>query len=338
MPEETTEEIARRYGISEAQLMRMLNSEQKRKEYSRNYYYKRKHGTSMEDVREKLQVLELRGEKFFFGATVSPGKVMFTDNNTRNGEEGWYREDRGVYQHVRWFDELMEREPQIQNELWRLMWHNPSSQHISLERQSLLDAIRVMFVIMCTAVTEHIIYTRDLPNMTVAELLQVAYKEHPTTLYNSPPYAEETWRLYFERINFMEVNYYEGFDANVSDVFAAGREQIAEFVRQEGARLERAKWLRERVAEEFGFKYDAPRKQYVRGKVTVGLDAQVHVEGSYICVVPRGGDHGHKGYPTDDIVAAKMITLGTSARDTISTLRGHVGYLRQLFDGKKEKL
>jgi hypothetical protein len=87
------------------------------------------------------------------------------------------------------------------------------------------------------------------------------------------------------------------------------------------------------AAKEFGFKL-TPRGHYARKTVEVFNDGSVHIDGNYVCLVPMRGGH-QAAFPTGDVVAAKMITLATGARNEVSTLRSYISRLEAIFEEKK---
>jgi hypothetical protein len=332
--------------LSHEDIRKLLEQREKHKQYMRNRYYNKKYG--QEVPFERARDVRVRDEvtlRYAVRPSVNPGAYVFLKDGTRiSGAEGWYtkgytrtgRMTGTSYQHVGYGEELVRTADALPTWIWDRIRPDHCRPN-TLPRNDAMDAMRHELVEDAVERWGQWYFRKHVDSLTFGELIALPRTDRYVNVLEGSRHA---FRLYLEGVNLRSLSCANQLSETVANIIERGRQSWEMMEKDKPAILERARWIRDRVAQEFGFQYNVGRQCYFRDQVVVELDGSVHIGKQYICIVPLHyyhQDHGADDFPIDDIVAAKMATLGTDARDQIYTLKSHLGYLRNLFRRKEKK-
>jgi hypothetical protein len=323
--------------LTPEELQKLLQRAIKQKQYHRKHYWEKKHGKTLDFA--NCRQVTIRNTTLCKG--VSPvgygGRdraIYFENGDKTYGVEGWYvrYQGRSDYRHVAYAEELFEAD--ISDFAWGLVDPGVVPETVLQHRSVAQVARRSLVTIACDRFAQYY-FSETLENLPLGELMRKPKKKDVSAgrIYH----LEDVFTLCFEGINVLALNGWDDLTEPISSIIARGRLGIAIIEDKTNEIARRARWLRDRVAEHFGFKGTMDGETFIKGPVLINHLGQVYIKNNYICIVPVSTGHGHDDFPTDDIVAAKMAAIATSERYRIHTLVKYEKLLEELFDEPKRK-
>lgn len=256
-----------------------------------------------------------------------------------------YLPERRAFTHLMCGEDLIERGAQFGPYLWNVIEQGTDYRrdqpaiHKLSESRALLEGLRQFLAMLCASNYQHRFWAdAELHNQPVSVLLSNTAHRRGSTNYWNLPRAQQvlqdggqpptlaimTFRYYFEAIDLMQIQEVEDFSRPIGDIVTQGRNILQRFIEEHQEIENKARWLRDKIAADYGYEYESRQLRFKRSKaghlLTIDLTGAVHLDGKYLCIVPN--QYGHEGnkFPMDDIIAGKMIVLATGERERIWTL------------------
>ncbi len=347
-------------GVDPEVIKRALSAKAKRAAYNKKRYYQERYGIDLSDIKESMitvkgprgthplvlyEAQSSRGEHGFRSKVVVKHPKLDKGFAVIDGQPGWYAatdltSKPPSFYHVAFGDDLISRADEMSRPLWDLVLPARWNSRL-LGQASMLGMVRGLLARVCAYTVLQSYFTVRIEDQTVGDLLEQWYA---AKAWGDIPYdstlrdGTTAFRLYFESVDLYRVDWFSGFSATVGEVVEAGRTLITDFKLSRKVAEQRAIFLRNKIADQFGFKLSGEAEHpggFTRGRVFVGLDGTVLINNDYVCVVPYNEYQGDRGseyaYPTGDIVAAKMLSLATDARLQVSTLSPYIRVLEETF-------
>ncbi len=305
------------------------------KRYRKKYYWAKKYGLSVDY--DRCRDVKIRNTTLCYGVHPTGGssrsdyKVFFANGDSTNGVEGWYTQPvfARQYFHVAYAEDLLQRP--VNDFVWELV--DPARMQVyDLHYASVAQVARGTLIRRACCNFGWWFFTEPVENITMGELMSRECPNDQGRLRR----MQDVFCLYFEGIDVLSLQGWTDLCDTVESVLERGRRAMAIIEAKQDEIARRARWLRDRVANEFGFKWVPDTVmgggRYVRGPVSVNHLGQVYIDNEYVCIVPVHGGHLADDYfPVDDIVAAKMAALATDERDNIYTIAKYTKMLQGLF-------